>query len=181
MSEPTGKGPARGEAAHPASRRHPWRRRVLIAAAIVIVLVWMTPYLASTGPVRGYIVSKINGQIAGHVELEGLSLSWFGPCEIRGLKLRDKDGQEVLTAAKVTVDAGLLHIATSWQDLKSVDIASAHALVSVGPDGGISLVEAVGKRKAAAPTVKPPGVAPTSPGAPAGPGGWRYRAGGATR
>jgi len=125
-------------------------------------------------------VSKINGQIAGRAEIDDLSLSWFGPCEIRGVTLVDPAGQEVLRAEKVTVGWGILHLATSWQDLGSIEVASAHVVVEEGPDGRITIAEAVGGRKATtgvttvppiplpAPPPKPTEVAPTPEKRPGG-------------
>jgi len=163
MTDPSGKGPVRGEPVRLPARRRRWRSRLIVAAALVILLVLLIPYVGSTGPVRRYVVSKVNGQLAGRFQAEGLSLSWLGPCEVRGVKLSDKDGREVLTAEKVTLAPGLWHMLTSWQDLESVDVTSAHVLVSVGPDWRISLVEALGRPKPAAP---PPPVVTLPPTIP---------------
>ena len=70
-------------------RRRRWRWILLGVVGVLAVLVLVGPYIASMGPARGIVVSTLNETFKGTFRLEGLSLSWFGPCEVRGFVVTD--------------------------------------------------------------------------------------------
>lgn len=140
----------------PPARPVSWGRRLLIAfgvlLALVLLLVLLAPTLLSTSPGRSFILSKVNGTIAGSVKAEGLSLGWSRGQSVTGVTLLDPEGKTVLTAKSVELPdlslwsfvtggraVGLVRIAdpvlTITQDERGMNLTRAVALREVKQDG----------------------------------------------
>jgi hypothetical protein len=89
-------------------------RRVLAVVGVVlllfILLVVFAPTLAGTAPVRSFALGKVNQHLNGKVEIDGLSLGWFGGAKVKGLRVLDAAGQPILKLASLTTDLSLLDV-----------------------------------------------------------------------
>src|SRR3982750_2483893 len=65
-------------------RKRRWLRVVGVIVLILIVLVLFAPYLASMPPVRSFVVSQINKNLAGSVAIADYSVGWPGGVRARG-------------------------------------------------------------------------------------------------
>ncbi|HYD01430.1 MAG TPA: hypothetical protein VEB22_09410, partial [Phycisphaerales bacterium] len=82
-------------------RKKPWLKRLLIGAAAAVVLLAVGGYLvvpmiaASKAP--GIIEEAAAKGISGSVKVKSVSVGWGGPAIVRGLELRDPEGNLVGT------------------------------------------------------------------------------------
>ncbi|MDY6913391.1 MAG: hypothetical protein SVT52_02895 [Planctomycetota bacterium] len=126
------------------------RRRLLFALLLIglllVVLIWLGPYLASTDTATRWIVSFVDGGLAGRFHIEDLSLNWLGPCRVRGLELSDPSGREVLAIEQITYAPGAWGAMTAVDDFQQVRVGSPHITLYVDKDNRVSISEAVKPR-----------------------------------
>ena len=137
-------------------RRHRVRRWLLFILLLLIALVWSLPYIASTGAVSGLIVSAVNANMQEDVRIEGLWLSWLGPCRVTGVTLRDREGREIFQLARGEFSKGILGVLTSAESFGQVILDGPRGVVYVPEsdkkqkgDGG------AGGQKRTTPTILP--------------------------
>jgi hypothetical protein len=146
----------------PARRR--WPRRLaltfFVIALLLILLVGFAPRIASTQTVTGFAVSLLNDRLEGEVQIDGLSLSWRGPCEVRSLRVSDPARREVLQSSRITYIGGLWHLLTSPAAFEEITIDSPRIVLHVTADNEVTLAHAFRPRKPAAPGGAAPGPLP---------------------
>lgn len=126
----------------PRGRR--WMRRLTLAVILLAIVVFCLPYLVSTGPGTRFVVSAANGYLPGNLGVQDMSLSWRGPCEIKGLRLDDPEKREVVHAEGVVLAAGVWRLATSTFQFEKLNINSPRINLYVDEQGRISLLRAIG-------------------------------------
>lgn len=116
---PTGEpaGPAR-----PAPRKKKrWGRRILIGLGVVVVLlvilVALAPMIISTAAVRRVVIGKVNDSLNGKISLADWSIGWNSGVEIKGLEVKDAQGNVVLSAPRVYTGLSLIDAAKGNYDL----------------------------------------------------------------
>lgn len=115
---------------HPPRRRTPINRlvRVIIRGGLALVvllavLVGLAPWLAGTGPGKGFIVGLVNAQLDGELTIEGLDLSWAAGQQITGVSYADPG--KGLSANIASIDApqlGLLGLLKGSRKLGTVTL-----------------------------------------------------------
>src|SRR5687767_5709068 len=78
--------PPAGKAAQPAPNAAPrkkrrrripiWLRAVGVVVLLLLLLVVFAPTIASTGPVRSFVLGRVNETLTGRVEVADWSLGW---------------------------------------------------------------------------------------------------------
>lgn len=85
--------PAEPNESSPKQKRR-WLRRVVIALLLIVIVVFgliaTAPMIASTGPVRAFIVGKVNQQLNGSVKIDDTSFGWFSGQRVGGIKIFDE-------------------------------------------------------------------------------------------
>lgn len=119
-------------------KRH-WLRRLVIALAVIGLLVLVSPYVISSGPVLGWILSSVNGGIRGHVEVDELSLGWLSPVSARGIVVLDAQRRQVLSVREVRAEKGLLGLAVGPMAFGRVEVDEPNVVLHQGADGQFSL------------------------------------------
>ena len=145
----------RGREPHPKKRGSPrdrpirrrWRRRLLIAAGVLFLLVAMVPWILSSSPGTSLILSLVNKKMRGKVEVQDLSLSWIGPIRLKKLRLLDPDGVEVLNVDRATIRMGLWRAIRAPQRFTQLTLDSPHIAFYEQEDGVFSLLEAIGPKE----------------------------------
>ncbi len=121
----------------PAARRR--KRWPLVIAAILvllILLVLLIPTIASTGLVRSIVVSKINDNLTGKVDIKDWSLGWFSGIDVRDVTVFDSQNQEVLSVGHVHTDLTLLNAIKGNYDLGNTLIEEPNLVkFTIGEDG----------------------------------------------
>jgi len=84
-------------------------------------------------------LAKAGADLNGTVTADGASLSWFGPVDLRGVKVTDSDGRAVLSADSVASSRTLYELLADRADLGTFTIANPKIEVAVA--GGTTNVE----------------------------------------
>ena len=176
--------PAPPRPAGAADKRRKRRRRLriaLIVVAAVLLLVGLTPYVLSTGAATRWIVGMVNDRLVGTVAIDDLSLGWLGPCRVKGLRVTDTDGREVLRVEQITWDKGLLSAVRLPERFGRVTVAGPRAVLYLA-DGDLSLAEAFERSSLSrALRAKRPRPKPKRPKPPTRAGGTAAISGGSVR
>ena len=93
----------------PRRRRWPWV--ILIILLVLVGLVVLGPTIASTGPVRSFVVGKINDNLNGRVAIDDWSLGWFGGIRLRDVKVYDEHNAQIAHLPLITTDLKLIDAA----------------------------------------------------------------------
>jgi hypothetical protein len=146
----------------PARRPRRWRRRLAIAAIVAVVglavLLALLPRIAGAPVVYNRVLAMVNGGLQGAVQIDGLSLSWGGPIEVRGLTITDPQRQQVVRVERVSAAAGLWRLITSTMAFGEVVIDAPSIVIHQRQDGQITLAQALAAREPAEP--RPAGALP---------------------
>ena len=141
--------------AAPPRRRRRWLRWLLGGVGLLVVLlgalVALAPTLASQPAVRDYLLGIANQSMRGKLALDGLSLSWTGPQELRNLTLTSAD-QKLIHVERLRIEKGLLGL-TSF-DLGTIELDSPHLLLSLDAQNRVSLADAFSPAETQAPALE---------------------------
>ncbi|HZZ43153.1 MAG TPA: hypothetical protein VFE58_09465 [Tepidisphaeraceae bacterium] len=127
----------------PARKKSGWGRRILIGAAVLVVLlmilVLLIPTIASMGFVRSIVVGKVNDNLNGKVAIDDYSLSWTGGIDANGISVSDTNGQKVVELKKVHTDLTLFDAIKGQFNLGKVVVDGLRLNVVKNPDGSTNL------------------------------------------
>ncbi len=170
MSEPddqsgTNESKRTERSSDPASKLRPrfrrrWGRGIGIAVLVIVVLlaglVGAAPSLISTRTGTSYLVSLVNGRIAGTLHVQTLALSWSGPTVLDGVRVLDPQQREVLKADHVQAAPGVWRLITSTMNFGEILVKAPHAVLYLAADNQASLADAFQARR-------PPPAQPAQP------------------
>jgi hypothetical protein len=170
---PTDNPPVQPPAASPPpprKKRH-WGRRIALAVAVVVViliiLILLAPTIASTGPVRRFVVAKVNDQLNGKLEVADWSLGWSGPLKISGVHLYDASGQEILSLGSASTQLGLAGALRGHYDLGQTTVNDLNLVhMEVDKDGVTNYQKLVKPSPQASKAPSPPSPASSGPSGP---------------
>ena len=87
-------------------RRWPW---VLLGIVVVLLLlVLLGPVIASTAPVRSFVVGRVNKNLNGRVAISDWSLGWTSGIDVTGVKVYDDRNAEIADIQRIKTDLTLL-------------------------------------------------------------------------
>jgi hypothetical protein len=126
-------------------RRRRWLWFIpLVAVVVAATAVAALPWWLGTASGRRWVVARANRAMApGRLELEGLSVSWFGPTRVRGVTIRDSEGEAVVAAPEGTWDRTLGQFLFERPRLGTLTLRGVNLDVDRRPDGSIDLAEAI--------------------------------------
>lgn len=113
MSEQNNASSGQGgsDSAKPARKRRGWWWKIpLVLVVLLVLLVLLIPTIASTSPVRGYALSKINASIPGKLEVADWSLGWFSGTSAKGISFTDDKGHKLVDVSAVTTPVTLMQL-----------------------------------------------------------------------
>ena len=96
-----------------ASKRHPVRLALIILFLCLLILLWSTPYLASTKTGLNLLLTLLNKKTDSRIQIDDLSLSWLGPGRVNHVKIHDNQNRPILQLDQAAWSQGL------WQTLFS--------------------------------------------------------------
>ena len=138
-----GRSPA--EASKPRKRRR-WPRRLAIAVVVLfcllVALVALAPFLASTRAVTHVLLATANDKVKGTIDVGSVSLSWGGPLEVRDFRVLDPEDREVLKVSKLSCTVGLWGLLTAYEDFGEVSIDAPQVNLNLTDDNEITLAQA---------------------------------------
>ncbi len=81
---------------------------ILVALLLLVIL---APTIASTAPVRSFIVGKINNNLTGRVAIADWSLGWFSGIRASGIQVFDERNVLILDVPRIKTDLSLVNAA----------------------------------------------------------------------
>jgi hypothetical protein len=134
-------------------------RRIGIALVVLLVLVLLVigaaPYLVGTGLGTNFVLSLVNGRIAGAVQLQSLNLSWSGPTTLCGLRVLDPAQREVLQVDRITAAPGVWRLLTGPLNFGDVAVNAPQAALYIDAENEVSLAQAFQPRQPTPPKAEP--------------------------
>lgn len=141
-------------------RRVPiWLRVVAVVVLLLLLLVVFAPTIASTGPVRSFVLGRVNETLNGRVEAAGWSLGWTSGLKANGVRVHDASGRQILQLTSVTTQLTLLDVIRGDFSLGDVVIDGLDFLLRREADGEMNFVKVA--------RAKPPVERPDAPAQPA--------------
>src|SRR5262245_24246705 len=136
----------------PRPKKKRWLLKVLGALLVLIILlVLCAPWIASTAPVRGIVLSQINKNLNGNVQIEDYSVGWTSGIKANGIKVFDAQNNLMLSVPRVSTNLSLLGAIGGNLNLGDTVIDVKLDKIVVDKDGNVNLAELA---KPGEPTVK---------------------------
>jgi hypothetical protein len=101
----------------PRKKPRTWLKVLGGVLLLIVLLVVFLPSIASTGPVKSFVVNKINDSLNGKVEINDWSIGWMSGVDVEGVKVLDQQGVTILTISRVRVPMKLLDAAEGKYEL----------------------------------------------------------------
>lgn len=99
---------------------------ILILSALFLLIASL-PSILSTSWVKDRLLNSVSSEINGSVQAENITLSWFGPQKVEGVRLLGPHGEEVATLYSLTTDTSLFAFMSSNPTLKGTRIQMLNA------------------------------------------------------
>lgn len=126
----------------PAPKRKRWKKWIIgfgVVIVLLVLLVALLPTIIGLSPVRSFVASQASGYLDGRVEIGELSVGWFSPVRVGGVRIYDNQNRLVLDISKVETEATLSSLAGGSLDLGKTVIIADVTQVIVRPDGQTNL------------------------------------------
>jgi len=102
---------------------------LLVVIVLVVLVLAFLPTILSMNALRPLVLSRVNNAVDGTVNLESLSLNWFGKIRLTGVEFTDEKEEALLQVKSVTVPRGLVHLVPAGRDLGTVEIDEPNLIV----------------------------------------------------
>lgn len=153
----------------PRKNKRRWLRIVLGLLVLIVLLVLLAPTLLSTGPGKSFVLGQVNKNLRGRVEADAISVGWFSPARVSGLRVYGPDGQQILAAPHVTTQLTAAKALTAPMQVGDVDVKVAQVHLITYQDGSTNLQRAFASRTPAAKPSAPESPSPAKTGKPGEP------------
>src|SRR5690348_12096179 len=107
-TDPTSTNPATPA---PKKKRRKWPWVILGLLLIVLLLVLLAPAIISTGAVKNIVVSQVNKNLNGHVEIADWSIGWTSGVKVDGVQVFDASNTPILEVKTFSTQLSLLDAA----------------------------------------------------------------------
>lgn len=118
---------------------------VLIGVPLLSGVSAIGVYLFPTWPLRlvaSVALPRINAAIAGEIEIDTLEAATLASIELRGVRVRDGDGTEVLELPGLVLEWHPLALAEQRVSVQSLEFEAPRVDLTAGDDGGSRLTQA---------------------------------------
>lgn len=137
-------------------RRIPiWLSVVGVVVLLLALLVLFAPMIASTGPVRSFVLARINETLNGRVEADRWSLGWTSGLKATGVRVFDASGRQILQLSSLTTELSLLDVVRGNYTLGDVVIDGLDFLLRREPDGQFNFAKLARAKPPASPQPSP--------------------------
>lgn len=115
------------------------RRRVMVwcitLAAALLLLVLLVPTILTQTSVREYLLAKLIPADTAIVSMKSMSVGWFAPLEIEGLRVLDAQGLPLFEAERIAGDRSIIDFAKDYTEVGSIVVTAPVVHLSLRPDG----------------------------------------------
>jgi hypothetical protein len=121
------------------------KRLIKIVACILLFIIFTglaLPTIASQTPVKNFILSKINNNISGKVQVENVNLGWMSGLDIQNMAILDPNGRKVAACKRVQFSDSLFSLLKSPISLGDLKILAPELTLIEEKDGSYSLENA---------------------------------------
>ena len=124
-----------GEQAVPKRRRRSLRRWLVGTLVVLVVLLWLVPTIVANSPILSWIVTSAAADLRGTVTARSASLGWSSAPRLRGIEIRDDQGDSVLEIDEIRSDRSLLALLWDYSDLGRIRLERPTLHVVLRKDG----------------------------------------------
>jgi hypothetical protein len=156
MTDATDKQSQNDEPKTDETRRRRWPWIVLAVVVLLLAVVAAAPYIASSGWGTGLIVGRVDGMLQGHLTVDDLSAGWGGPIRLRGVRLADPDGREVISLPEARLDMGVWGALWSWRTFDQLELTEPTVTVHLAEADSLGQAFAESSLMRAVRPTKPP-------------------------
>ena len=141
MTQPTN---AQFAYSKPARRKRFKKRHILLGGFLLFLFAILVgvPYALQN---RDLVLSTINrnaGIAPMRIDLESIEGGWLRSIKVRGLRLIDDKGAELVKVGEIETELNLIRLATNYRNLGTITIRGAEAVIDVQP-GTTNVEEAI--------------------------------------
>lgn len=83
---------------------------LIFLVVLTFIFLLFAPTILATSWGRTKVISAVNTQIKGTVNVKSVDVNWFGNQVIKGLTLKNPEGQIILEAQELKIETSLLHL-----------------------------------------------------------------------
>lgn len=120
-------------------------RAVVLVLCIAFFTIAILPPLISSSWGKEKLVSFVNQSIPGKVKVDHLSLSWFGPQNIKGATLSDPQNDTVLSLESAQIDSSLLNLAFNPMAVRAFEFKNLNTKIVGDDQGNTNLMRSLDK------------------------------------
>ncbi|HEV2296398.1 MAG TPA: hypothetical protein VGR35_21320 [Tepidisphaeraceae bacterium] len=144
----------------PRKKKRIWFTTLGLLLLLIVLLIVFLPAIASTGPVKSFVVGQINDSLNGTVEINDWSIGWTSGVDIDSVKVLDAQGVTILTISRVRVPINLIDAARGNYALGDVLIERPELVKFVIHEDGTSNYQRLLKTGPASTEEEPTGELP---------------------
>jgi len=123
----------------PPRKRRRFLRFALVLAGFALLLVGFAPTIIANTPLKEWVIAKATADLNGKATAGGVSLSWFGPIELRDVSIADDTGKPALTAPRATTEKTLPQLLMNSRDPGTITLFNP--TLTVNTEGDITNIE----------------------------------------
>jgi hypothetical protein len=127
----------------PKRRRRRWPYVILGLLLVLVLLVVFAPTIASSGPVRAMVMSKVNANLNGRVEVASFSAGWTSGIKVEGVRVFDAQNAQILQLKSLTTELTLMDAVRGQLHLGKVTVDGLNALVKSDSEGNLNFAKLV--------------------------------------
>src|SRR3954454_22653288 len=125
----------------PKRRRRRWPYVILGLLLLLVLLVLFAPTIASSGPVRSLVMSKVNANLNGRVDVASYSAGWTSGIKVEGVRVFDAQNAQILQLKSLTTKLTLLDAVRGRLHLGNVVVDGLNALVKSDAEGNVNFAK----------------------------------------
>jgi len=106
-----------------------------LASVATLCVLWSIPALVGSRLIWPHVLARLTQDIDATVRSDDVTLGWFAPIELRGVRLEDLAGERVATAGVIRSESTLFSLLLSGHDLGTIVIDELDLQVRLRPRG----------------------------------------------
>lgn len=115
--------------------RRRWLRWGMFLALGLILCLLLAPTILCRTPLRKVLLAQAIPQDAGSLAIDSMSVGWFSPLSVRGVRFADSAGDPLLITEEITGDRSLLALIRDSTNLGSIVISKPSVHLKLRKDG----------------------------------------------
>jgi hypothetical protein len=123
----------------PPRKRRRFLRYALVFVGLLLLLVGFAPTIIANTSLKDWFIAKATADLNGKASAGGITLSWFGPAELRDVVVADAAGRPALTVPRATTEKTLPQLLFNSRDPGTITLFNP--TLTVVTEGNITNIE----------------------------------------